>query len=157
MMQTAAPYGKLHLGTRRSILFACVALFWSSVFKTLRIVPATTPSYAVWGIWTGVAGVPFSSSLAMPAAGACDSWDMRTSRVVFVVGCCSYVVMTILVYSQGLNISSPLVLLMSNTFILCVVGWCYTRNAYKLFVIVAVLVLHVFFGVITLTVARNLE
>jgi hypothetical protein len=156
MMQTAAPYGKLHLGTRRSILFAFVAMLWLGVFRTLRIVPATTPSYAVWGIWTGVALVPLSSILAMLAAGACDSWDMRTSRVVFVVGCCSYVVIVMLVASQGENISSAFVLMMSNGFILCVVGWCYTRNAYKLFVIVAVLVIYVFFGVITFTVARNL-
>jgi hypothetical protein len=121
------------------------------------IVPATTPSYAVWGIWTGIGYVPLSSSLAMLAAGACDSWDMRTSRVVFVVSCCSRVVVNILVFSQGLNISSHLFAAMSNTFIICVVGWCYTRNAYKLFVIVAVLVIYVFFAVITYTVAQNLE
>jgi hypothetical protein len=47
--------------------------------------------------------------------------------------------------------------MMSNTFIICVVGWCYTRNAYKLFVIAAVMVIYVFFGVITFTVAQNLE
>ena len=101
--------------------------------------------------------VPLSSNLAMVAAGACDSWDMRTSRVVFVVGCCSKVVIQILVYSQGSNISSAFVENMSNAFIICVVGWCYTRNAYKLFVIVAVLVLNVFFAVITFTVAWNMD